>query len=138
MTDTAPAEPAPGGMIPFDISKARRGAKVVTRNKMAARIVCDDMRFWDGQPRILALANFATLGVALCEVPIVADMDGRAGPDGQRSDFDLFLQRPDDGERLETNAAQADKSAMAIKIIAAGTLVVCLILILGVVFVASN
>lgn len=73
-------------ILPFDIEKAKQGAKIVTRDNENARIICYDRESEDYP--IVALVM--DTGAAESEI-ITYTNDGKYYDDGDTSSYDLFI-----------------------------------------------
>lgn len=74
-------------MKPFDIEKAKAGARVVTRGGKSVRILCCDRKEWCGKASVIALITHPGGYEALQ----VCGLDGRVVSDKYAHDCDLFM-----------------------------------------------
>jgi hypothetical protein len=72
-------------LIPFDINKAKAGAKIITRGGLSARIT--DYAIKDKEHPILGLVDSG-----LYETPETFTNKGRAISNNEESDYDLFIE----------------------------------------------
>lgn len=90
-TNAEPEEQKPTvRRVPFDIEKAKQGAKIVTRDGGSARIICYDRKSEDC-PIVAALTYEGELKKDDEEI-ITFTNDGRYFDDGDESSYDLFIQ----------------------------------------------
>ena len=93
-------------LVPFDIEKAKNGAKIVTRSGLSARRVdVDDVN--NGHP-VLCLVTWKD-GI---ETPILYSIDGRYYPD-QTDDRDLFIEEKEVEETNDYDPYKATVESIA-------------------------